>query len=175
MEQHQSTFEHTLLLTVRFLIYGIFNTWFSSILIGFHQCQDRKSNAQLYFSPPPHPPTTPRSSDLTPKILAKIRACRPCIKNLTVHMCTLTLKQWSSVQRSLFSFLSLLLTVWGQNQGNAKSFWASRLFLNLPGPSNQLINHCFQRPNESDKMKHLILYNPLNQFKQYSKHKVAVF
>ena len=35
----------------------------------------------LYFSPPPHHPRhPPRPSNLTPKILAKIQACRPCIK-----------------------------------------------------------------------------------------------
>ena len=35
-----------------FLIHGIFNTWFSSILTNFHECQDGTSTVKLYFSVP---------------------------------------------------------------------------------------------------------------------------
>ena len=38
----------------------------------------------VFPDPRNSPPSPPRSSDLTPKTLAKIRACRPCIKNPTV-------------------------------------------------------------------------------------------
>ena len=61
---------------------------------------DWNSAVKLYSPAPP-----PRSSDLTPKTLAKIQACRPCIEKLTVSVDRFLLPFWAHVGSALGTVL----------------------------------------------------------------------